>query len=94
MKSTEELESAVARLHSAVRSELVERAQREAWEIVDRRTGECAQMSVYRTEAQALRALVDYWRRDRRGGRPDIHDKLPDLDVRRRRPETCTALHR
>lgn len=67
---------------------------RQLWEIYDRSDGECAQMSVYSTEVQALRALVDYWRRDRRGKRPDIHELLFDLDVRRKRPETCTALHR
>lgn len=64
------------------------------WEIVDRRSGKCAQVSVYSTEVQALRSLVDYWRRDRRGKRPDIHDMLFDLDVREKRPETCSELHR
>jgi hypothetical protein len=64
------------------------------WEIVNRSTGECAQMSVYSTQAQALRTLVDYWRRDRLGKRPDIHEELPHLDVREMRPETCTKLHR
>lgn len=64
------------------------------WEIYDTRDGECAQMSVYGTEAAALKMVILYWRRDREGRRLNISAMLPYLSARRMIPERCTGIHR
>ena len=52
------------------------------WEAYDTRSGKSVSMSVYNTEEQVLQAIEAWRARDRRGGRPDIHDLMPYLGAR------------
>ena len=47
----------------------------------DIRTGQRIGMATVATRAQAERYLAKWWERDERGGRPDIHDILPYVEV-------------
>ena len=52
------------------------------WEAYDTRSGKSVGMAVYNTQEQ-VEAAIEGWRaRDRRGGRPDIHDLMPYLGAR------------
>lgn len=52
------------------------------WEAYDTRTGKSVSMAVYNTEEQVRAAIAGWRARDRRGGRPDIHDLMPFVDAR------------
>jgi len=50
-----------------------------SWAFYDRRTGKRSGMASYRSAEQCAQQLAYWWRRDRKGGRPDLHDKMPHL---------------
>lgn len=56
------------------------------WEAYDTRNGRSVGMAVYNTEEQVLAAIESWRARDRRGGRPDLHDLMPHLGARSFKP--------
>jgi hypothetical protein len=56
-------------------------ATRGQWGWVDSRTGRRASVTSVPTRAMAERVLAGWIERDRRGGRPDLHDVIPHLVV-------------
>lgn len=55
----------------------------ERWGLRDTRTMQRMGMSVVRTREQAERELAGYLARDARGGRPDLHEYWPHVEVYR-----------
>lgn len=60
---------------------------REIWAWRDSRTGARVSISSTMTKEQAERELEDWRRRDARGGRPDLHESMPFIEVYRVFPE-------
>lgn len=56
---------------------------RESWGWRDKRTGEPVSMSSTFTQEQAERELEGWRERDRKGGRPDLHELMPYVEVYR-----------
>lgn len=63
---------------------------REVWGWRDRRTGERVSQSACNSREYAERELEYWWERDRRGGRPDLHELMPHVEVFRIWPEEDT----
>ena len=57
--------------------------ERETWGWRDKRTGKRVSQSATFTREQAERELEGWLARDRRGGRPDLHDTMPYVEVYR-----------
>jgi uncharacterized damage-inducible protein DinB len=55
--------------------------EREAWGWRDRRTGRRVSTSSTYTREQAERELEAWRRRDAKGGRPDLREILPHVEV-------------
>jgi hypothetical protein len=62
--------------------------EREVWSWRDRRTGQQMGMATVRTREQAEAQLDDWLARDRKGGRPDLHEYWPHVEVFRLHPKT------
>lgn len=60
---------------------------REVWGWRDRRNGARVSMTSTVTREQAESELENWRIRDRRGGRPDLHDLMPFVEVFRIWPE-------
>lgn len=58
-------------------------AERELWTWADSRTGQRVSMTSTFTREQAERTLEAWRRRDARGGRPDLHEIMPFVEVAR-----------
>lgn len=57
-------------------------AGRRAWAFYDRRTGKRCGMAVAGMSRKSAERELEWLRvRDAKGGRPDIHDLIPHLDV-------------
>lgn len=63
---------------------VIEGWRHERWIIVDSRNPKWRfGMNCYLSEAQALQSIAQFTARDARGGRPDIHAKIPFMVPRR-----------
>jgi hypothetical protein len=49
----------------------------ENWKVTDSRTGSALGMSSYPTKESCEKAIEGFIARDKRGGRPDIHEIIP-----------------
>lgn len=52
------------------------------WGFVDTRTGRSFGIEAYPNREYAQMVLDGYKARDRRGGRPDLHDVMPHVELR------------
>ena len=60
--------------------------EREFWGWVDTRTGKRVSVTSTLTREQAERALAGWHERDRLGGRPDLHELMPFVEVAKLAP--------